>query len=55
VEDLDPHFIELLGGCLNVDGTVFASQIRDSHFSGGPWKGHTPRLPSVVIEIGGGR
>ena len=31
VEDLDAAFIELLGAYLNVDGTVFASQIRDTH------------------------
>jgi hypothetical protein len=53
VEDLDPHFIELLGACLNVNGTVFASQIRDGHFSGGPWKGHTPSLPSECDRDGG--
>jgi len=46
VEDLDAAFIELLGAYLNVDGTVFASQIRDTHFSGGWEHGHQPQLPS---------
>lgn len=46
IEDLDPAFIELLGSHLNVDGTVFAHQIRDAHYSGGPWNGHAPKLPS---------
>lgn len=46
VEDLSPQFIELLGSYLHIDGTVFASQIRDSHYSGKPWNGHAPKLPS---------
>ena len=46
LEDLHPAFIELLGEFLNVDGTVFASQIRDKHYSGGPFNGHAPKLPS---------
>ena len=46
VEDLDPAFIELLGAYLNVDGMVFASQIRDAHYSGGAGNGHVPKLPS---------
>jgi hypothetical protein len=46
VEDLDPTFIELLGSYLNVDGTVFASQIRDAHFTKGSGNGHVPKLPS---------
>jgi hypothetical protein len=46
IEDLDPSFIELLGTYLNVDGIVFASQIRDTHFSGGWEYGHQPKLPS---------
>lgn len=46
LEDLDASFIELLGANLNVDGTVFASQIRDTHFSGGWAHGHQPKLPS---------
>ena len=46
IEDLDAAFIELLGAYLNVDGTVFGSQIRDTHFSGGWEHGHQPQLPS---------
>jgi hypothetical protein len=46
LEDLNPSFIELLGAYLNIDGTVFASQIRDAHFSGGYVNGHAPKLPS---------
>jgi hypothetical protein len=46
LEDLDAPFVELLGAYLNIDGTVFASQIRDTHYSG-EWKsGHQPKLPS---------
>jgi hypothetical protein len=45
VEDLDTEYVEILGSYLNVDGTVFASQIRDAHYSGGA-NGHVPRLPS---------
>jgi hypothetical protein len=47
IEDLDPSYINLLGSYLNVDGTVFASQIRDSHFTGTPFNGHVPKLPSL--------
>jgi hypothetical protein len=46
IEDLDTASIKLLGAHLNVDGTVFASQIRDTHFSGGWEHGHQPQLPS---------
>lgn len=46
LEDLDASFIELLGAYLNIDGTVFASQIRDTHFSGEWEHGHQPKLPS---------
>jgi hypothetical protein len=46
IEDLDPAFIELLGSYLNVDGIVFASQIRDTHYSGSVWNGQVPNLPS---------
>ena len=33
LEDLHPEFIELLGGHLNVDGTVFAHQILTDHWA----------------------
>ena len=46
LEDLNPAFIELLGSYLNVDGTVFAGQIRDAHYTGSPYNGHVPKLPS---------
>lgn len=46
VEDLHPAFIELLGSYLNVDGTVFATHIRDAHYTGGPYNGHVRNLPS---------
>jgi hypothetical protein len=46
VEDLDAASIKILGTHLNVDGTLFASQIRDTHFSGGWEHGHQPQLPS---------
>ncbi|KAH7411532.1 hypothetical protein BKA64DRAFT_383004 [Cadophora sp. MPI-SDFR-AT-0126] len=54
LEDLSPEFIELLGGYLNIDGTVFAHQIRDAHYSGGPWNGHPPQLPSEIGSPQGG-
>ena len=46
IEDLDPVYIELLGSYLNVDGTGFASQIRDTHYSAREGNGHVPKLPS---------
>jgi len=46
LEDLDCAWIEFLGAYLNIDATVFASQIRDTHYSGGFYRGDQPPLPS---------
>ena len=46
LEDLHPRFIEILGSALNIDGTIFASQIRDSHYSDGYANGQVVDLPS---------
>lgn len=46
LEDLDVPHIEVLGAYLNIDGTVLASQIRDTHWEGGWEIGNTPQLPS---------
>lgn len=47
VEDLDANTIELLGWHLGMDGRVFASQIRDAHFTAGHYIGHAPELPGL--------